>query len=234
MNNPPWLQILIMIVVIAGPALGAMFRKLREQQVRRQQQIARERQMLESLRTGRPIGQESRGESASGEASELAKRRAQQLEELRRLQQARQAGTARQSPASPGQRNKPQAPQASSRAAEARQAAERRRAKAEAQRRAKEQQEAIARQAAEAERQRRAKVAQVTEPLAAHANEEGDGNVHRLVHDVESIARQQKPAGGTLGRMKAADWRRALILREVLTPPLSVRKPGGSPFDSIL
>jgi len=98
------LQFLIYAAVFLVPALGWLSRQLREQAERKRAETERKRRELESLRTGRPTGEQEAPaqteaqrvsepvsmSSAPAKASdwsrqgELAQRRQAQLEELRR------------------------------------------------------------------------------------------------------------------------------------------------------
>lgn len=103
MNN--WIQILIPVAVILGPLLGQLIKKLNEQAELKKIELERERVRDELLRTGRspdgvvvqaterarlpaPKPAPQGGAAARTNLEEIARRRQAQLEELRRRQQA--------------------------------------------------------------------------------------------------------------------------------------------------
>lgn len=109
-----WVNLVIVLIAIGGPVLGRLMQTLEKQRKARQRQKEAEARRLEALRTGR-LGEQERvavtispvgaGPNASphntaDRMQELARKRREQLEELRRRQQAaRQRTPTRAGPA---------------------------------------------------------------------------------------------------------------------------------------
>jgi len=101
------LQILIPVLIVLGPALGHIIKKINEQTEQRRTQMERQRLRDEMLRTGRTPDESRRqtpvpgrptprpaaqgGAAARTNLEEIARRRKAQLEELRRRQQTARA-----------------------------------------------------------------------------------------------------------------------------------------------
>ena len=241
-----WIQILIILLAVGGPVLGRALQAIDKKQKARQRQKDIEARELEALRTGRSTtevqtlstqatrparagnaprpapagsaGPTATARNATQRMQELARKRQQQLEELRRRQRAAQqqaAGQTAQSgeplPQKPGRpANRPQAGQAP-------------------------------RPTAKAPRRPRPEVqAARTRPLSQTkppTNTLGPSSIHELAIDQHILhpATEAPPAAAApvklLGKqMSPEDWRRFIVARELLEPPLALRKGyGGSP-----
>ena len=235
-----WFQILIIVLAVGGPVLGRVLQAIDKKQKARQKQKDLEARQLEALRTGRvstetlptaprPGGQARPGRTvptaSTGSATarnatqrmqELAQKRQQQLEELRRRQRAAQqqaAGqTARSGPAPTASRpaNLPQAGQTG-------------RPTAKPPRRAKPD----------------PRMAQ-SRPLSQNAppvSSLGPSSIQELMVDERVLhpSTEAPPSSASpvklLGkRMSAEDWRRFIVTRELLDPPLALRRGFGGSF----
>jgi len=241
--NGSLIQILIILLAIGGPVLGRALQAIDKKQKARQRQKDQEARELEALRTGRNTTEvQSRAPRATRQArtgnaartistdaaaptatarnatqrmQELARKRQQQLEELRRRQRAAQqqaAGqTAQSGQALPPTANRPQAGQP------------------------------VRPKAKPARRPRPQVQAAQTRPLSQTkppTNTLGPSSIHELaidqhvLHPATEAPRAAAAPVKLLGkRMSAEDWRRFIVARELLEPPLALRKGyGGSPL----
>ena len=264
-NLGSFIQILVFVLVIAGPAIGAVARKLKAHAEAKRAEADRNRQKIESIRTGRS---DTSGQTAAGtrpqtddqsrrtRLEQLARQRQAQIEELRRRAAQRRAQTGAQSggqsaPAgrpqqAPSQARPPvqtrtptQAPggrgsgtrptpvpqQPTSREAiEARRRAEIARRRAEIQAR----KEQAARNAA-AQRgtaQRAASKSSQAKPVRSAL---------RVSAEPEPVARAPKPKIAAQPIVQSlrdpAGLRKAIVLTEILGPPVGLRQPGSGPAD---
>jgi len=109
--NQQLVHLIIVLIIVGGSVMKVIFTKLQEQAVKRRAQQAAEHRRLEALRTGResdserPIAPSVTVAQTSGtDLQDLARKRAAQLAELRRMQQARhRSGSPMPRPASPGE-----------------------------------------------------------------------------------------------------------------------------------
>jgi len=231
-------QILVFVLVIAGPVISAIARQIKVHAEQRRIEEQRKRQRAESLRTGRPLEPEVDPKIAlererRARMEELARQRQAQLEELRRRQReaaaraaqtrqtpvpVRQGGPARGSsvPApvrvqTPPQARTPFQPEPSRGSKDAARKAELERRKAELRARKAEYERAAAAERAEA------LAAAEARPASAPAAPRGP-----------APARQGAALGGVGIASAVRDSRRlreAIILSEVLGPPVSLRPP---------
>jgi hypothetical protein len=113
-----WLQLIMLLVVFGGSFLSWMAKKLSEKAEQKRRQDALERRQAEALRTGRPVPEAAPAAAPETDRQrELAARRQAQLQELRRRQQERaRKGAATGRPAGPTPPAMPQRPQAGVRA----------------------------------------------------------------------------------------------------------------------
>lgn len=247
MNNANYIQIIVLLLFVGFSVLSWVFRKLQEQAQVRRVQMERERRQMEMLRTGKPGENEPPPAAPTSDAErlrDLAARRQAQLQELRRRAQERvRAGQGRpQQPSReppplifiPGttgptvpQQRPGQRPAARSRVP---QPAPARTPVPARPGRATPGQDQRARQPQPVPRppqptRRRDDLRRLTRapepapppavPVAPAPPATARGAPHR-------------PAGGVLldpSRISAADWRRAIVMNELLSPPLSLREP---------
>ena len=242
-----WIQILIILLAIGGPVLGRALQAIDKKQKARQRQKDQEAREFEALRTGRnttevqtrapratrqartgnaarPISTDAAAPTATARNAtqrmqELARKRQQQLEELRRRQRAAQhqaegqtAQSGQSLPPKPDRPvNRPQAGQS-------------------------------ARPTAKPARRPRPQVqAAQSRPLSQTkppTNTLGPSSIHELAIDQHILHPATEAPGAAaapvklLGKqMSAEDWRRFIVARELLEPPLALRKGhGGSPL----
>lgn len=238
-----WLQILIPVLFVLGPVLGQIIKKINEQAELRRIEMERQRIRDEMLRTGRaPAEAQSRestrsaprptpqgGAAARTNLEEIAKRRQAQLEELRRRQQAARAqASARPTPArpvpptAPG-RPGPQAhptPQPRPTAGPTPQARPQpvRRPAPPAQRRP-----APTRSAPTPRRPSRSRTPEVVPPAAIRKRQRRLGEVGGL-GSIEVVAPPTAATPTPVRIPRTTDaWRRAIVLSELLAPPVSLR-----------
>lgn len=234
-----WTQLIIFLLAFGLPALGAVWKKLEEQREKHRIEQLRQQARQEQLRTGRmdakpqvSVAQPtaSAPPPAAADAvrkqriAQIAARRRAQLEEFRRRQQQRQGGTARPGPsaartAEPQPR--PKARQsAKSRPSRGQTAGDR-----------------IAQRSLESQRQARADSAQkVDRDSSARQAEQSrrskrsrHSTLNALGHESTNPASDQPRPVRVLGAvMTRQDWRRAIVLGEVLAPPVAMRPPAES------
>ena len=103
--NQQLVHLIIVLIIVGGSVMKVVFNKLQEQAAKRRAQQEAERRRLEALRTGRdvepgrpaaPMTQDPR--QAPQDLEQLARKRAAQLQELRRMQQQRQRAGGAASP----------------------------------------------------------------------------------------------------------------------------------------
>lgn len=83
-----YVQLIVLLIVMGFSGLSWLFRKIQEQAAKKRAMDQLERRKLEALRTGRDVGAEASGD-VDAQAREQAARRRAQIEELRRRQQER-------------------------------------------------------------------------------------------------------------------------------------------------
>lgn len=242
--NSTIIQILIIALAIGGPALGKALEAINKKRKEREDKRAAEVAQRESLRTGRPLAQASASTqtrsapavppaakppmSAQQRMQELAKKRQQQIEELRRRQQAaRQQAQQRQAPrpTTPPQRSQPR-PTAQQRPLP----------------QARQQQRPQSRPVARPQPTPSAGMPPPVRPAPRPArvvprttiSDTPATSIHKLQIDphVEHSYTEAAVVPVTImGRtMDATDWRRFVVARELLDPPLAMRRPGQGPL----
>jgi len=277
-NLGSFVQILVFVLVIAGPAIGAIARKLKTHAEAKRAEVERNKRRIEAIRTGRldatdPSAGETRtqteDQSRRARLEQLARQRQAQIEELRRRAAQRRAQTGGQSGGQPTgqpagqQRSQPQAsrpqhnqprpdgsqkrPTVQARSAAQssggrsqmpsstpvpqqsapREAIEARRRAEIARRRAEIQalKEQAARQAAAAQRSGAAKASPAKparSALRVSAEPEPVARVHKPLLAAQPIAQTLRDPAGL---------RNAIVLTEILGPPVGLRRPGNGPAD---
>lgn len=237
-----WANLIVVLLVIGGPIVGQIIQYAEKKRKERQRQRAIEAQQHEALRTGRAPGQ-AQATRTSGQAAaaarmqELQKRRQQQLEELRRRQQAASQQSRRPQPAGQRPTTQPQA-----RAPQPRPTQTRQPTPTQPPRPTPVGRPTPPRQPQPVRRPptptaqpaaRRQRPAPPTAPI--------DGPTDAPVPAFQHLPLGLGPEQGwgeravapvtLMGKtMTAADWRRFVVARELLDPPLALRRPGESPF----
>lgn len=226
-------------VVLLGGVFKWVIQMLQEQAAQKRAQEREERARLEALRTGRaanqgpaPIAADPAASSAQRRLQELAERRRRQLEELKAKQAASRApepsAVSRPVPATPIPQSAPKAPEPARATEQRRQEAarrlERQRAEAnrrkEAERRAAAMEESSRRVAEEHARERaRVEAARQANEIAAAAQP----------HTTQPVSVASRPTPLRFGKLRGADLRRAVILQELLSPPVSARESNREP-----
>ncbi len=245
-----WLNLLIIIVAIGGPALGAVWKKLEEAAEKRRLEQEIQRRRDEALRTGRPLTDaSSRPEAADRPKPELdlaAQRRAR-LEELRRRQQERlrQAAMARQTrrqggqvrmptqqvPPSPGPRlqQRPPIPPISPRPrtpapTQPRTRPSARSAPGQASTQAPAPRAPSRARSRTADREQPARQGTMSRSPRQARRESRTAPVESMdLQAQDSPVRPQLRVRETLGRITVRDLRRAVIMKEILDPPIALR-----------
>jgi hypothetical protein len=238
MGNINWSQIIPVLLVVGLSAMSWIFNQLQKQAQKKAQEDRRRKYEEDMLRQGKPIDQTPGAEVIEARDSREALRRAQ-LEELRRRARGKSGDrAARQGPIilipgstgpiviQPGARPRPQGPARGTPVARPptlpsakpnitpQQRAELKRRQAQ-------------QRAAEATRKQPKPKPKVTPAPPPEP-------VHRTVPDVLSEVTAERasdlvPLVGT--GLNAMDWRRAIVARELLSPPLALRDgPASLPF----
>jgi hypothetical protein len=242
-------QLVAVLIAFAVPTLARILKKLAEQAQKREAALRRERERLEQLRTGRVAEPQAAEPAPSARATleEMAAKRRAQIEELRRRRQAQVSGgptvlttsTVRQAPAqargpsaartwgipSPAAGRSEPVPSAEQRdrllarqQAEARNRAQKDQARRERERTRQEQQQRVIDQS----RDRAPKMtrqAAVAAAAAAVATPEAAATAKVEAAAIIAVAR---PLRRKITPTKD-DLRRAIIMQEVLAPPLGLR-----------
>lgn len=259
MNTGTWLNLLVLFLAFGVPVLGAIWKKVEEQRAKRRALMERERRQLEMIRTGRdPAAEAAQARQAQLSASEqraadrqaqLAELRRRQQERLRQAAQRRSGQTQTTSTTAPtagrATRTQTPVPTAGGGAAEA---ARRRaqmaqeRARQQAQQRSQQQSQ---RQAATDEARRREMIERARRQVEQRRQQEQadiDRQREGTLPDTPlepipgtggggfSLTAMPRGQGGTrFGRLTRKDWRRAIVMNEILSPPKSLRDPRGEP-----
>ncbi len=239
-----WFNLVIILVAIGGPVLGRVLQEVDKKRKARQKQKDAEARELESLRTGRVSTEVRAGAISPPRAStqprrtqsartqptsptspttpaarnatqrmqELAKKRQEQLNELRRRQQAARQRAAGKPPTPAGQ------PASRQRTTQPRPTA--------------------------APAQKHTPLAQKSSGLRprnqspSHKSTPRESSIHelsvsdRVLHPTTEPAHVPAKPVKLLGKpMTPADWRRFIVARELLDPPLALRQnQSGSPM----
>lgn len=277
-NLGSFVQILVFVLVIAGPAIGAIARKLKAHAEAKRAEVERNKRRIEAIRTGRldatdPSAGETRtpteDQSRRARLEQLARQRQAQIEELRRRAAQRRAQAGGQSggqptgqPAGP-QRSQPQhsqpRPDGSQKrpTVQARSAAQSSGGRSQMPRSTPVPQQSASREAIEARRRaeiarRRTEIQALKEQAArqaaaaqrAAAQRTGAAKASpakparsalRVSAEPEPVARVHKPmlAAQPIAQTlrDPAGLRNAIVLTEILGPPVGLRRPGTGPGD---
>ncbi|MDQ7013110.1 MAG: hypothetical protein Q9O74_04355 [Planctomycetota bacterium] len=236
-----WFNLVIILVAVGGPVLGRVMQEVDKKRKARQKQKDAEARELEALRTGRVSTEVRAGAISPPRAStqprrtqsartlptspttpaarnatqrmqELARKRQEQLNELRRRQQAARQRAAGKPPTPAGQ------PASRQRTAQPRPTA--------------------------APAQKHAPLAQKSSGLRlrnqspSHTSTPRESSIHelsvsdRVLHPTTESAHAAAKPVKLLGKpMTPAEWRRFIVARELLDPPLALRQnQSGSPL----
>ncbi|MCC6659823.1 MAG: hypothetical protein IT437_02945 [Phycisphaerales bacterium] len=198
-----WFEILVITLALASGAIGALAKKLREQAAKKRAQDAATRAELERLRTGRPAPEAAPPPPPAAPEPDLVRRRREQIERLRRGSRPGSTGESVviQVPGvGPVVIARP-APQPTPRPADQRPKPPARR-----------------------EGKRKPRPSQA--PAAPRLEPAGQASTARLVAAPESTEAVPTAARGTpLVPTTRDEWRRLIVMREVLGPPLALRGP---------
>jgi hypothetical protein len=252
-----WIQIIVIVVMVGLSALSWLFQKLSEQAQKKKQLDQTQKREQERLRTGRDPSQAPGGSPQTTRQQELAARRQAQLEELRRRQQDR---LARQGQAGPGQQGPPSPvvfipgssgpivvtprqsappsrpmprPQPQQRPQRLPQPQQRQQPRPVPTRPQPSRPTPTPRPA-----QRSARAAPEAQPRESGNQGELGSESHRLLADRPDVAAARAAADVAWHDARPAadvpktraDWRRAIIAREILAPPVAMRPPDHDPL----
>ncbi|MCC7387224.1 MAG: hypothetical protein IT431_00500 [Phycisphaerales bacterium] len=255
-----WIQILIVVLAIGGPAIGKALEAIHKQRQERERKKELEDSRREALRTGQPTAQikvstqappqmvakegSQPAATAQERIRELARKRQQQIEELRRRQQAAgQQGQQRQGPrpTTPPARSQPRATPA---------AGGRNQAPARPQSQTQPLPPARTPPRPPVQPQPRPQVRQQTigmpppvrpiprRPQIVPQTEESDTtatSIHTLKAGPQMTRPSLEPAPAPvtiIGKaMTAEDWRRFIVAKELLDPPLALRRHSNEPME---
>ncbi|GAB5496455.1 MAG: hypothetical protein Phyf2KO_15350 [Phycisphaerales bacterium] len=193
-------QLLIIIVIILGPILGKLGEWFLKQKAKRDQHAELRRREEEELRTGRISEPEAKQPTPEEIEAMIAEQLRQQHEEMLR-QRAEQA--------------------------EARRKAAQERAEA-----ARKKQEGRAQQQTTPMRER-AKPARSRSTQAASTRTEAQPSLAGIVpasRRVSTTSAQTGKGAALIGDIDAQSLRKAIVMNEILSPPISIRKEGESLF----
>ena len=235
MGNLNWSQLIPILLVVGLSGLSWIFNQLQKQAAKKAQLEKRRKYEEEMLRTGQPIQATAGAETLQVATDARETLRRTQLEELRRRARARTSGP--QGPIilipgstgpivlQPGPRRPSTRPQAPARGTPAArpQARPAKPALTPQQRAELKRRQAQAQQSAEPSRKQ-------PKPKAVPSREQPEFT-HRTVPDAqpETPASRRGEVIPVIGAgMSAADWRRAIIARELLSPPLALRDDDGA------
>ena len=243
--NGQYIQLIILGLFLLGGFFSWLSKTLKEQSEAKRIRDRREQAQAEQLRTGRAavndhsshsMGEPSPEQSAQRRLQELADRRKRQLDELRARQAAANSGSVAQSAASAP----PPIPAAAratgsaeSRRLEAAKRLERQRAEVARRREAaarlaaqidSDRSESIAQARKDAQRDAtRVEAARVSESITAAAF--AHHNVAAPVVAAAAVKGKAAPKASAFGKMSLADLRKAILLQEILSPPVAARNP---------
>lgn len=225
--NRNWpINLLLFLIAVGFPALRAVLQAIARQREAAKAEVMKQKRVEEALRTGK--GLDSADQSAISPSDALEARRRAQLEELRRRGRERKSGAVARIPgstgptvpmprpgsAAPARSSLPPAPPVRP---SGRPAAPARPTPAAGRPGAK-----------PTSGSRRQQQKQAARPVLPPPQEEAE--VRRLVPDSPISSPAALPPAGAVSDGSpetpvalAADWRRALIMKEVLDPPLALR-----------
>jgi hypothetical protein len=231
-----WQNIVFLILVLGIPAISTIAKKLRDQHEAKRLRDEKERRRMEFLRTGRtaptqaaapPTAQPGTPAAARQRLQDIAARRQAQIEELRRRrQQASGQATSAPAPARPSAGGI--APTTSRQAPPTRMPAPQRPV---AQRPAGAPQQGPSAQdiARRREMERRRKAQEAAKRQARRSAEQAQQARDAIPVPPQPRSTEQvhtaTPSGTSfVSKMRLEDWRRAIIMQEVLSPPVSMRE----------
>jgi hypothetical protein len=250
--NFNWQQLVPLLVLAVFSIGGFVLRTLAEQAEKKKRLEAEERRRMDEIRTGgvSPGSTDASPAPARTRLEEIALRRQAELEALRRRAAQRGASspvpvavpTAQQgaSRASTGPLSMQQPPTVSDDQRRATDAAARARSdalRAEAERAKRASDAKARREALEKSKKDAARVAALSAPRDSRSSDEGESDTQRRVYDLPPSpidtppGRRTRPVGLS-ARTSAADWRRAIVLREILGDPVCLRAPGSGPGET--
>lgn len=242
---PPWLQqnqrLIFLAIFLGFGALNALYNYLAKQAKIKKEAERRQRELEESLRTGRGIEQASAGLATTAEAEdpgrarreEIARKRREQLEELRRRAAAKAQGGSgtslpQQQRAATSRPATKQADRPADRPVIAgldpaqleRKKREAARARDAARRETMLREQAVSRAAAEARALTEAQDRALQQAAAFRASAQQQADAPASSQAGSSRGSQSSLRGR---RFTATDWRRAIVMQELLAPPVSMR-----------
>jgi hypothetical protein len=231
----------IWILIIGAIAVARIAKFLKEQNEARQRTEARKRAEQEALRTGRALETphqpvmasaslppDSENKSAAQRLEELAAQRRAQVEELRRRRAASTAGSNESARATAPSASPvpPRAPSPAYQPAPATVPPTRAQPAGSAPRPTPKPQQAPRPTSRPAREKPAAQVVRQSPPAPVNATpveiDPGESVVHRLVKEAPAPVETKRQRA--LTRPAKSEWRRALLYREILSPPLSMRE----------
>jgi hypothetical protein len=245
-----WIQILIIVLAIGGPAIGKALEALNKQRQARERKKDEEDSRREALRTGQPTAQikvstqappqmvaregSQPAATAQQRIRELARKRQLQIEELRRRQQtAGQQGQQQQGPrpTTPAARSQPRAipgarPQSQTQPLPPARTASR--PPVQPQPRPQVRQQTFGMPPPVRPIPRRPQIVPQTEESDTPATSIHPLKVDPLVTRAETGTAPVTIIGKT---MSAEDWRRFIVAKELLDPPLALRRQSHEPLE---
>lgn len=221
LNNP---QLLIVILFVVGPVVRGIYEHLKKQSQARRAEIARERARIDALRTG---GRSEDDALPAGEALErrAAERRGMPRGPATRAPQPAPGRVASGTPGRPSRRGEPQPGQpAKKRRRE--EGSERRGPRVPGQVTSTERQPVPAPRVPSPGRSAEAIEAAAAQRLIAESKEQRPSGPSDLQRQAASNEEAAKAAAGVALAASArsrAQWRRAIVMQELLMPPVSMR-----------
>jgi hypothetical protein len=226
LNNP---QLLIVLFFVVGPVVRAIYEHLKRQAQARQAEVASERARIEALRTG------GRREDDALPAGEALEQRASQRRGMASgpVMQGPQPVPGRVASGTPGRPSRRGEPQPGQPAKKRRRddGTDRRGPRVPGQVAAPERQPMPADRAQPSARTAEAIEAAMAQRLIAEAREQrpsGPSSLQRQAASNEEAARAAAGVALAASVKSNAHWRRAIVLQELLMPPVSMR---GAPHD---
>ena len=225
-NNP---QLLIVILFVLGPVVRGIYEHLKRQSQARQAEIARERAGIDALRTG---GRREDDALPAGEALErrAAERGGTPPGPVTQRQQPAPGRVASGTPGRPSRRGEPQPGQPAKKRRRD-DGTDRRGPRVPEQVAAPQRQPRPADRAQPSARTAEALEAAMAQRLMAEAREQrpsGPSSLQRQAASNEEAARAAAGVALAASVKSNAHWRRAIVLQELLMPPVSMR---GVPHD---
>ena len=226
LNNP---QLLVVLLFVVGPVVRGIYEYLKKQAEVRQAEIARERARIDALRTG---GRSQDDALPAGEALErrAAERRGMPPGPVMQGPQPVPGRVASGTPGRPSRRTEPSTGQPAKKRRRD-ESAERRGPRAPGPVASSPRQPMPAERGASSARTAEAIEAAMAQRLIAEAREQrpsGPSSLQRQAASNEEAARAAAGVALAASVKSNAHWRRAIVLQELLMPPVSMR---GAPHD---